>query len=173
MKSTRGVRGARWRRSWFGGAAVLAALTATLAGCGGGGGSPTSSSSTSNQTRRQQIGQGNFTLVDSATAVRQTGGADFVTVNITTTVAGMLEATVEWTLASNDLDVYFLRGTCNPSQALAGTCGTPFAQSESVTAKPERLSATGLAAGNYTLVISSNLGNSAESGTFQVFLTPS
>lgn len=110
-------------------------------------------------------------MMDSDVAIRQTGGVDYVTVNITTFAAGTLEVSVDWTIASNDLDVYFFRGTCNPTQIAQGVCGNPFAQSESATAKPERLSSAGLAAGTYTLVITSNIGNSAESGSFQVFLT--
>ena len=120
---------------------------------------------------RQQLGQGTFTLADSDVAVRQTGGVDFYTVEITTSVTGTLEATTDWTLGSNDLDVYLFRGRCDPNQIIAGACGNPFVQSESVSAKPERLTSSGLAAGSYTFVITSNFGNSAESGSWQVYLT--
>jgi hypothetical protein len=153
-------------------AALIAAtvLVSSLAGCGGdGGGSPTPVPS-SGPTRRQ-IGQGTFNLADSDVAIRQTGGVDFVTVEFTTNVSGTLEAIVDWSSAANDLDVYFFRGNCNPTQLAAGACGNPFAQSESLTAKPERLSVPSQAAGAYTLVITSNIGNSAEAGSFQLFVT--
>jgi hypothetical protein len=153
-------------------AALLAGtvLASSLPGCGGGGGSSNNPSGPSGPVR-QQIGQGTFTLVDSDVAIRQTGGVDYVTVQITLNVTGTLEAIVDWSSAANDLDVYFFRGNCNPAQIAAGVCGNPFAQSESATAKPERLSSSGLTAGSYTLVITSNIGNSAEAGSFQVFVT--
>jgi hypothetical protein len=153
-------------------AALIAAtvLVSSLAGCGGdGGGSPTPVPSSG--PTRQQAGQGTFNLADSDVAIRQTGIPDFGTVAITLNVTGTLEAIVDWSSAANDIDVYFFRGNCNPTQILAQVCGGPFAQSESATAKPERLSATGLSPGAYTLVIASVEGNSAEAGSYQIFVT--
>src|SRR5262245_47386978 len=40
----------------------------------------------------------------------------------TTSVAGRLEVTVDWTFATNDLDVYVARGACTVDQVNQKTC---------------------------------------------------
>jgi len=89
----------------------------------------------------------------------------------TTTRAGALDATVDWTHATSDLDVYLVRGNCSGEQFLADQC-TMVAFSESTTAKPEKVHADNAAAGTYTLFIL-NAGKSEERISFQVVLTPS
>jgi hypothetical protein len=89
----------------------------------------------------------------------------------TTARAGALEATVDWTYATNDIDVYLVRGDCSGDQFLALQC-TIAAFSESTTAKPEKIRADNAAAGTYSLFIA-NIGKSDERLSFQVVLTPS
>jgi hypothetical protein len=147
-------------------------LVGALGGCGGGGSSPTPVTTTTVPApTRTLVGQASFSLVDSDSAIRQTGLPDFFAQPFTIAGSGTVDVTVNWTFQSNDLDIAIFRGSCTPTQLLAGVCGTtPLAQSLSTTAKPETLSVR-LDAGSYTLVIASNAGNGAESGTLAIFLT--
>ncbi len=88
----------------------------------------------------------------------------------TTTRAGALDATVDWTHATSDLDVYLTPGNCSGDQLIADQC-TILAFSESTTAKPEKIHAGNAAAGTYKLFIA-NASNSEERISFQVVLTP-
>lgn len=89
----------------------------------------------------------------------------------TTTASGTVGVEVNWTFASNNVDIYLTRGAdpCTIEAFNNGTC--PFlASSESTSLKPERLTAPGLAAGTYTLYIG-NRGPTDESVAYQVTLT--
>jgi hypothetical protein len=88
-----------------------------------------------------------------------------------TTQRGALEATVDWTFASNDVDVYLVQGQCDFDRLVALQCPV-LAFSESTTAKPERARVADAAAGAYTIFIA-NIGPGEESVSFQVVLTPS
>jgi hypothetical protein len=83
--------------------------------------------------------------------------------------AGTLDVTVDWTLASNDVDVYLARGACSFQQFIADRCDIA-SFSESATSKPEKLNVANASAGAYTLLIG-NHGPTAESISFQVMLT--
>jgi hypothetical protein len=85
-----------------------------------------------------------------------------------TSRAGRLDATVDWTLATNNLDVYLVKGECNYDQLAAGQCEV-LTTSESRTAKPETLRYDSAAAATYTIFIN-NLGPGDESVSFQVVL---
>ena len=89
----------------------------------------------------------------------------------TTTATGTLDVTVDWTFASNDVDIYLTQGTvpCTVADFNAGQCSF-VVFSESFTAKPERLSAPNASAGPYTLYIG-NRGPTEESVSYQVVLT--
>jgi hypothetical protein len=89
--------------------------------------------------------------------------------NFSTTSVGTLEATVDWTFATNDLDVYLTPGSCTFTQLTANQC-TMLAFSESVTAKPERVRATNVAVGAYTLWVA-NAGPGDETLSYQVVFT--
>jgi hypothetical protein len=89
----------------------------------------------------------------------------------TTTRAGTLDATVDWTFASNDVDAAITRGDCSLEQFMAVQCQV-VAFAVSTTAKPERLMVSGAAPGTYTLFIE-NAGPTDESVAWQVVLTPS
>jgi hypothetical protein len=89
--------------------------------------------------------------------------------NFSTTSVGTLEATVDWTFPANDLDVYLTPGSCTFTQLTANQC-TMVVFSESVTAKPERVRATNVAAGSYIIWIS-NAGPGDETLSYQVVFT--
>lgn len=81
---------------------------------------------------------------------------------------GRIEATVDWTFATDDVDIYLVRGTCTLDQFNTGTC--PFVTfSESASTKPETISAGNQAASSYSLYIG-NRGPAQESVSFQIFL---
>ena len=88
----------------------------------------------------------------------------------TTTLPGTVDVTVDWTFAANDVDVYLARGACSFDQFVADQCQV-IAFSESVTAKPEKVSAAGTTAGAHTLFIG-NLGPDDESVAYQIVLSP-
>lgn len=150
--------------------AVLA-LVMGLAACGGGGSPSAPSATPVPATTRTLVGSAQFQLADSDSSIRTLGFPDAFVQPFTTAGAGTVDVSVDWTFRTNDLDVGIFRGTCNGTQLLAGQCGTtPLVQSLSTTAKPETLSIR-LDAGAYTLVIASNVGNTQESGNFQIYLT--
>jgi hypothetical protein len=86
-----------------------------------------------------------------------------------TSTSGRLDATVEWTFASNDVDVYLVRGACSFEEFVNLLCNI-VSFSESTTAKPERISFQGAPPDAYVLVIA-NYGPADESVAFQVVLT--
>ena len=144
---------------------LAAGLLGALAACGGGGGGGgVTTSSTPPPTPPPPVvvaqGQG-FPLTAGFTG----------RVPFTTTRTGLLEATVDWTFAANDVDVLLARGDCSFEQLEAAQCPI-LAFSISTTAKPERIRFDGAAAGPYTLFVE-NTGATNESVSFQVVLTPS
>jgi hypothetical protein len=147
-------------------------LVGALVGCGGGSSSPsTVTTTTTPAPARTLVGQGTWQLTDSDTAIRTLGFPDIAGIPFQLGAAGTVDITVDWTFRNNDIDIAILPGSCNSTQLVALVCGTtPIVQSLSTTAKPETLSRQ-LAAGSYTLVVASNVGNSAESGTFAIFVT--
>jgi hypothetical protein len=88
----------------------------------------------------------------------------------TTSLTGSLEATVDWTFATNDIDVFLARGDCTPQQFVDTQCNI-VAFSDSSTAKPERVRLSAAAPGVYTLLVG-NVGPDRESLSWQVVLTP-
>lgn len=111
--------------------------------------------------------------VQSVVAQGSIGGLDagFLTVlpSFSTSSAGTLDVTVDWTFASNDVDIYLARGACSFEQFVTDRCNIA-SFSESVTAKPEKLNVANAPAGSYTLLIG-NHGPTVESLSFQVMLT--
>jgi len=89
----------------------------------------------------------------------------------TTSRTGALDATVDWSSATNDVDVALVRGDCSFEQFTAQQC-TVLAFSVSLTAKPEKVRVDNAAAGSYTLFIE-NTGPGDERLGYQVVLTPS
>jgi hypothetical protein len=98
------------------------------------------------------------------------GPSTLLHTRFTTTAAGTIGATVDWTHPTNDIDVYLTRGAepCTLEQVNEDQC--PFiGVATSLTAKPETLSVPDLAAGQYVLYIG-NYG-SDESVSYEVTLT--
>jgi len=88
----------------------------------------------------------------------------------TTAVTGTLEATVDWTFATNNIDVFIARGDCTPQQFVDAQCNVA-ASATSNGVKPRRVTLTGAAPGVYSLLIG-NAGPDRESLSWQVVLTP-
>lgn len=88
-----------------------------------------------------------------------------------TTLPGRIDATVDWTFATNDVDALLVAGNCSFEQVEAGECPI-LAAAVSASAKPERLTVPNVAPGIYTFFIG-NAGPEDESVSFQIVLTPS
>lgn len=158
------------RKQWGGGLGLLPCLAVVLAsvvpqGCGGGSNTPTAvptpAPTPTPAPVTRVISQGSGSL----------GRLTVSPVLFTTTAAGTVNISVDWTFASNDVDIFLARGSepCTLQTFNNRTCGF-VATEESVTMKPEKLTVQGLAAGSYTLYIL-NAGNTDESVAWQVTLT--
>jgi hypothetical protein len=84
----------------------------------------------------------------------------------TTQRVGRVDVEVDWTYATNDVDVILTRGVCTFAQFEAMQCEV-LSVAASTSVKPERLSIAGAAAGSYTLFIV-NLGPEDDSVAWQV-----
>jgi hypothetical protein len=170
-----GERNMNARKQYGGGFAVLLSLTVVAAAlvlpsCGSGGGGcaanpagpgcqPSPSPSPALVTR--VVSQGNAPM-----------GSKFVApVVFTTTAAGSVGITVDWTFATNDVDIFLARGSepCTLQTFNDRSCGF-IATEESFTMKPEKLTVPSLAAGTYSLYIA-NFGDTDESVAWQFTLT--
>jgi hypothetical protein len=136
-----------------------------LAGCGGGGGggstAPNPVPTPTPAPTPQVVSQGTGLALE-ANAVGWT--------TFTTTRAGALDVTVDWTYATNDVDVLIAKGTCDADQLEANQCAI-LTYSISTTAKPEKAHADSADAGAYTLFVE-NTGDRDDAVSFQVVLTP-
>jgi len=105
---------------------------------------------------------------DDAFAV---GSRSVVPDTFATTSAGTLEVTVDWTFASNDVDIFIARGSepCTLETFNNRSCGI-IASEESTTLKPEKLTIPNFAAGSYTLYVA-NFGATDESVACHIVLT--
>jgi len=163
------------RKQYGGGLAVFAYLTLALAAlvlpsCGtketcsnpAGASCPSSAPPTTlPATTTRIVAQGSDSLESETVG--------FVVFN--TAATGTLGVEVNWTFATNDVDIYLARGNepCTEETFTNGTC-TFVATAESGTLKPERLTVPNLAAGAYTLYLA-NFGDTDESVAWQVTLT--
>jgi hypothetical protein len=162
------------RKQSRGGRAVFACLTIALASvvspsCGGGGGCSDNPAGPGCQPSPIPTPSPLVTRVVSQGS-RSLETRFLTDVVFTTTASGTVGVEVNWTFASNDVDIYLTRGAdpCTVDAFNSGTCAF-IASSESTSLKPERLTAAGLAAGTYTLYIG-NLGPTDESVAYQVTL---
>jgi hypothetical protein len=112
------------------------------------------------EPKRATIGHKDWTL-DPFDAV----GVD---VSITGVGTGTLEATVEWTFGTNDVDVYVTATGCTPEMFASQACSYRV-KADSQTTKPERVSYSVSAGDNYRFWIV-NFGPQRESGTFEAIL---
>jgi hypothetical protein len=154
-------------RSWSLLRAIAVGCVLSLPGCGGGGGGSPTGPTTPPAPAMTVVAQGTFRV---ASVTKATDVCDILFfVPFTTSSAGRLDVTVDWSHATNDIDIFIEGGACTCTLAVAGQC-TDLLDSQSATAKPETLSSSNLAAGSYTLVIG-NAGASTEVGSYQVVLT--
>jgi hypothetical protein len=131
-------------------AVMVACVALGLAGCGG---SPSSPSA------QPQLIQGTISLL--------AGGGDVV--NFTATRAGTLSASVNWTSAENDVDIFLVKANCSVANLVAESAGC--AESDTV-ASDERLVmpaifSTAVTTGPYTLILS-NFSSASESATYRL-----
>jgi hypothetical protein len=155
------------RKQYVGGFAVLpclliATIAVGLSGCGDKIVTPpTPTPPTTLASVTRVVSQGNAPM-----------GSKFVApVVFTTTTAGSVGITVDWTFATNDVDIFLARGSepCTLQTFNDRSCGF-IATEESVSMKPEKLTVASLAAGTYSLYIA-NFGDTDESVAWQFTLT--
>ena len=135
------------------------AFATSLAACGGDSPSAPTAPPTAPPPQRTLVAQGSRSDIPPFAE----GNLAFV-VLVQTTATGTLEATVDWTFASNKVVLAWASGNCGQSP----DC-TPLFQDAALN-KPKTLSAPNLAAGTYSLVIA-NLGTTNESVSYQVVFT--
>lgn len=142
------------------------ALVVGLTACGGGSSGPTSSSSGNNNPPppvRSVIG--NFTFSLQPLAMTQP-----VEVTVSGSGTGTVDATVQWTFASNDVDLFLTDRNCGATSIFnIGNCNI-LARADSFTNKPEVITRQ-LGAGVYRLYVY-NDGPGGEAGTLVVGFTP-
>jgi len=152
------------------GALVLSAALLVVPGCGNGPTQPPTPTPTPTPAPvRTVLSSGSTPL-----AVEE-----FLVVSFDTSAAGSLDATVDWTFASNLLLMYITQGTCTVDQFAEDVCpddpacGCRFAvRAENPFMKPRVLTHPNATPGPYTLIVW-NLGPDDESISFQVGLTRS
>jgi hypothetical protein len=90
--------------------------------------------------------------------------------DVKVTVTGTLIAVVDWTLASNDIEIYVTDPTCNETLArvVRQSC-TLLGSTDSPTAKPKRLTMN-ISPGVYRVYVANFGPAGAESGTLQISL---
>lgn len=148
-------------------AVVALALALGLPACGGGGGANVNGPSNvvpPPAVQRQILGQGNWTAASSPNGSDLTGDS-IALIAITLNANATLDAVVDWTFSSNDVEIGFYQGSCNLNNLGTGNCANTLIESGRVS-KPARISKS-VAAGSYTLIIA-NFGPGSESGTWQV-----
>jgi hypothetical protein len=138
-------------------------MLAVLSGCGGSGTPPTVPS-----TPPPTPAASTAVIHDDSFPV---GSKVVVPDTFTTSSAGTLTVTVDWTFASNDVDIFVARGSepCTLQTFNDRSCGF-LASDESTTMKPEKLTMSNLAAGTYTLYVA-NFGSTDESVACHITLT--
>jgi hypothetical protein len=146
------MRGMRWRA-----ALLTAALVAPLPGCGGGGSSPSNPSNPPAGPVRTLVAEGTQGGVPPVTE----GVAFFVTVQLP--ASAVIEATVDWTLASNPVALVVGQGDCSRD------ANCPILVQNTTTAKPKTVTTPTLTPGIYTLAVV-NFGTTNESVSYQIFV---
>jgi hypothetical protein len=139
------------------------ALVIGLTACGGDSGPTTPPVTNPPPPVRSVIG--NFTFSLNPIAMTQP-----VEVTVTGTGTGTVDATVQWTFAANDVDLFLTDRSCNATSIFnIGNCNI-LARADSFTNKPEVINVR-LGAGVYRLYVY-NDGPGGEAGTLVVGFTP-
>lgn len=92
-----------------------------------------------------------------------------VEITVTGTGAGTVDATAQWTLATNDIDLYLTDRNCNATSFVTLASCTVLAQANAVTTKPEVINQQ-LSAGVYRLFVH-NFGPGSDGGTLVIGFT--
>lgn len=142
-------------------AGALAAVIG-LTACGGGSSSPTTPAVTTPPAPVRSV-IGNFTFSLGPIGLAQP-------VEVTVTGSGTIDATVQWTFASNDVDLFLTDRNCNATQYLQLANCNILARADSFTNKPEVIRVTA-STGVYRLFVY-NDGPGSEAGTLVVGFTP-
>ncbi len=150
-------------RSRAGARMAALALAAILPACG------SDEPTTPTTPARTQIGGGTFNVVGTVEAIQLGYNADIAAGSFPIAEGGTVEILADWTSPANNIDIFFYIGACTSEQARSNVCAIAN-RTTSTTTKPERLNIIGVPAGNYSLGFG-NFGPTAESGSFQVFLT--
>jgi hypothetical protein len=149
-------------RSSFARRIVSGSLIVLMAACGGGGNpaAPTPGASTPTQTVRTVLGNADFTLRANSATFKSIDNAP----------VGMMDATLEWGNAANQVDFFATDGRCPGFPDLqAGRC-TVLARAEGAE-KPKRLSFSNTTANGVHNFWIYNRGSSTESGAMEVAVT--
>ncbi len=134
------------------------ALAAGLQACGGGEGSPAAPSTPAvSQPVTQNLPAQPFVGVAP-------GAPSFFPLTINGT--GTATATLNWTFAANDLDIYVTSSTCSATTFAQVAACTPIAATTSTTAKPETVTFN-VTPQTYRIWVL-NFGPGSESGTLAV-----
>jgi hypothetical protein len=143
--------------------AGLIGATLPLPGCGGGsgGGNGGANVTGSTEVKRSIITEHGWGLDPLA--------FDAVDISITGAGSGTVDATVEWTFASDDVDIYVTATACTPEMFANERCAYK-AKADGETTKPERVSFSVSGGDTYRFWIV-NFGPQRESGTFVAGLT--
>jgi len=144
--------------------AALFVSALVLPSCGGGGGG-----GTDNGNPVTGGGQPTRTTITEQGWALEPLDAAAVDIEITGSGSGTLDAAVEWTFASDDVDIYVTAVTCTPDMFAAERCAYKT-KADSGTTKPERVS-FGVSAGDKHRFWIVNFGPQRESGTFVATLT--
>jgi hypothetical protein len=140
-------------------------LVTGLTACGGGGGGSTTGPTSVTPPAPVRTIIGNFTFSLGPLALSQP-----VEVTVSGSGTGTVDATAQWTFASNDVDLFLTDRSCGATSIFnLGNCNI-LARADSFTNKPEVITRS-LAAGVYRLYVY-NDGPAGESGTLIVGFTP-
>jgi hypothetical protein len=142
-------------------AAAAAALALAIA-CGGGDGSPTTPVTTTPTTT---LPPPSVVLQNSYPIPAYYIYGEY----FTTSRTGTIDATIDYTYATNQIVVWIARGSCTADLFVANQCD--YAATSFAGSKPRKVSVTGATAGTFTLLMG-NFGPEDDSVSYQVVLTP-
>jgi hypothetical protein len=140
--------------------AVVIGAALSLPSCGGGDITDPDPSKSPNTSRT--------TITEQGWALEPLDAAA-VDIEISGSGSGTIDAAVEWTFASDDVDIYVTAVTCTPDMFAAERCAYKT-KADGATTKPERVS-FGVSAGDKHRFWIVNFGPQRESGTFVATLT--
>jgi hypothetical protein len=156
-----------WSPKAWAGRVGAVALVLVLGSCGSSTTGPSGGSTPGRS--RSVIGSFAFQLVGIPEAQSVGFAFDFLDRDVVLSAAGDLDAVVNWTFASNNVNLYLTSTSCSETQFAVVQC-TILRSTEGQGGKPRTLTASGLSAGTYRVWVV-NLGNTAESGSVEVGVT--